>query len=246
MSRPSADPSIRARTGSSAIDVQGLRVSFGDRVVLDGLDLQVAAKQVVALVGRSGCGKSTLLRVIAGLNEPDYVARLACEPATIVFQEPRLLPWEPVWANVTIGVHSLDSARARTLAVDALREVGLDGHEDDWPSTLSGGEQQRVALARALVMGAGLLLLDEPFGALDALTRREMHSLLLRLLRLHEQTVLLVTHDVDEALALADHVVVLTGGRLVASHRGNRSGVATPAQLDAARRNILGDLDTAG
>lgn len=222
------------------VDVRDLHVSFGGKRVLDGVNLQVRAGQILALVGRSGCGKSTLLRAIAGLAPPDRAERLRCAPSTMVFQEPRLLPWERVWANVTIGSAGSD---ARALARRVLTEVGLSGHGDDWPSTLSGGEQQRVALARALVAGARLLLLDEPFGALDALTRREMHALLLRLADLHEQTVLLVTHDVDEALALANHVVVLARGRLGPPHEGNRGGGSSPAQLDAARRRILTDLD---
>lgn len=222
------------------IDVRDVQVSFDGRPVLQGVHLQVSAGEIVALVGRSGCGKSTLLRVIAGLTPPDRAELLRCHPSTIVFQEPRLLPWERVWANVTIGSARND---ARALARRVLAEVGLTGHDLDWPSTLSGGEQQRVALARALVRGARLLLLDEPFGALDALTRREMHTLLLRLADRREQTVLLVTHDVDEALALADRVVILAHGRLGPPHTGNRRAVASPAQLDAARRRILTDLE---
>jgi sulfonate transport system ATP-binding protein len=195
----------------AAVVVRGLRRNFGEREVLRGIDFTLARRQFVALLGRSGSGKSTILRALAGLD-PGAVGELWV-PArrSVVYQEPRLLPWARVLANVVLGLEGRD-ARARGRA--ALEEVDLLGHEDDWPKTLSGGEAQRVALARALVREPQLLLLDEPFGALDALTRIRMHALVVELRRRHHPAVLLVTHDVDEAILLADRVLVLTEGRL--------------------------------
>ncbi|HWD56487.1 MAG TPA: ABC transporter ATP-binding protein [Acidimicrobiales bacterium] len=195
----------------AAVVVRDLRRSFGHRDVLRGVDLTIRGRQFVALLGRSGSGKSTILRALAGLD-PGAVGELYV-PArrAVVYQDPRLLPWAKVLPNVTLGLEGRDAAgRGRT----ALEEVGLRGHEDDWPKTLSGGEAQRVALARALVREPELLLLDEPFGALDALTRIRMHALVVRLCQLHHPAVLLVTHDVDEAVLLADRVLVLTEGRV--------------------------------
>jgi sulfonate transport system ATP-binding protein len=194
--------------GESVVAVRGARRSFGDKVVLAGVDLEIRQGEFVALLGRSGSGKSTLLRGLAGLDREfegtfDVPARRA-----VVFQDPRLLPWKRVLANVTLGLSR--SAREQGRAV--LADVGLDGHETAWPITLSGGEAQRVALARALVREPELLLLDEPFGALDALTRIRMHGLLQELCRKYRPAVLLVTHDVDEAILLADRVAVLTDG----------------------------------
>ncbi|EIV91774.1 ABC transporter ATP-binding protein [Frankia sp. QA3] len=195
----------------SAVTVRGLRRAFGSHVVLERLDLTIADSEFVALVGRSGGGKTTLLRTLAGL---DPVTEGSIEvPAlrSVVFQEPRLLPWRRVWQNVSLG---LPRSRRRDEATRALAEVGLADHAQAWPLTLSGGEAQRVALARALVREPELLLLDEPFGALDALTRIHMHHLVRQLHERHRPAVLLVTHDVDEALELADRVIVLRDGRL--------------------------------
>jgi sulfonate transport system ATP-binding protein len=188
--------------------------------VLDALSLQVPAGAFLAVVGRSGCGKTTLLRLVAGLDRPtDGQALLAGAPAALarpevrmVFQEARLLPWRTVAQNVAIGA-APSPARAAAVA-GALHQVGLGGREGDWPAVLSGGQRQRVALARALVSRPRLLLLDEPLGALDALTRLEMQALLEGLWRERRFTALLVTHDVEEAVALADRVVVLDEGRV--------------------------------
>jgi sulfonate transport system ATP-binding protein len=189
----------------------GLTREFGDRRVLDGLDLEIAPGEFVALIGRSGSGKSTLLRALAGLD-----AGLAGEltvngTVAVAFQEPRLLPWKRVWANVCLG---LRVDEPRSVADAALAEVGLTERAGAWPLTLSGGEAQRASLARALVRDPTLLLLDEPFSALDALTRIAMHRLVLRLWAHHGPAVLLVTHDVDEAIALADRVLVLSNGQI--------------------------------
>jgi len=203
------------RSGPSAPDlavsVRDVRRSFADRVVLDGIDLDIERNRFVALLGRSGTGKSTLLRAMAGLD-PDYEGSILVPAArSVVFQEPRLLPWRRVLANVTLGLGR--GGAAQQLGTEALSEVGLLDHAQAWPATLSGGEAQRVALARALVREPSLLLLDEPFGALDALTRLKMHALLRRLCDRHRPAVLLVTHDVDEAIVLADRILVLDGGR---------------------------------
>ncbi len=198
------------RSGA-AVSVRGLRRAYGERTVIDDLDVEIGASEFVALVGKSGCGKTTLLRTLAGLDPIQGGTVEVPAARSVVFQEPRLLPWRCVWRNVAIGLKRGDG---RTRAVAALTEVGLANHLRAWPLTLSGGEAQRVALARALVREPELLLLDEPFGALDALTRIQMHELVRELHRRHRPSVLLVTHDVDEALILADRVLVLREGRL--------------------------------
>jgi len=214
------------------VHVRGLTRRFGARTVLDRLDL--APGSFTALLGRSGSGKTTLLRTLAGLDPAEGVT--VPRPTTVVFQEPRLLPWAPVWQNVMLG---LDGADARSRAVEALQEVGLARHADAWPLTLSGGEAGRVALVRA----PRLLLLDEPFAALDALTRLRMHALVLDLWRRHGPAVLLVTHDVDEALALADRVLVLEDGRIAADLPVDlpRPREASPVRA-GLRRQLLGAL----
>jgi sulfonate transport system ATP-binding protein len=205
-----------ATSAESAVRVRGLTRAFGDRTVLDGLDLDIQRGEFVALIGQSGCGKTTLLRLLAGLDRPDGGEIVAPDARMVVFQEHRLLPWRRVWRNVAIG---LRGRQARAAAVRALTEVGLEQRMDAWPATLSGGEAQRVALARALVREPRLLLLDEPFAALDALTRIKMHELVHKLVLAHQPAVLLVTHDVDEAILLADRVVAMRDGHLAAEHR---------------------------
>jgi sulfonate transport system ATP-binding protein len=185
--------------------------SFGGHRVLRSLDLDIAPGEFVALLGRSGSGKSTLLRILAGL-ESDVTGEVVVNGnVAVAFQEPRLLPWLKVLPNVALGLRAGDPKEA---ARRALVEVGLDDRRNAWPLTLSGGEAQRSSLARALVRGPQLLLLDEPFCALDALTRISMHDLVLRLWARHRPAVLMVTHDVDEALALADRALVLKDGRI--------------------------------
>jgi sulfonate transport system ATP-binding protein len=200
--------------------------------VLKGIDLVLKPGEFVAIVGPSGGGKTTVLKIVAGLEYAtggDVEIRGADggDPTVrIVFQEDRLLPWRSVLDNAAIGLTGQDRERA----VELLRAVGLEGRENDWPAVLSGGQKQRTALARALVHRPNLLLLDEPFGALDALTRASMQQLLLDLWVQEKSTVLLVTHDVEEALMLADRVVVLLDGELTRDiridlsrprHRGN-------------------------
>jgi len=207
---PEATPARDASNGL-ALRLRGLDKSFGTRHVLQGLDLDVAPGEFVALVGRSGCGKSTLLRLIAGLDAPSagVVEAGAADERRLMFQDARLLPWKRVVDNVALGLAGRD---ARDRAMEALSQVGLAGRGSDWPATLSGGQRQRVALARALVHRPRLLLLDEPLGALDALTRLEMHRLIEQLWRSHGFTALLVTHDVTEAVALADRVLLIDRG----------------------------------
>src|SRR3984885_10903388 len=197
-----------------AASLRGLTKRFGTRAVLDDLDLDIRAGEFVALIGRSGSGKSTLLRALAGLDHDVSGELTVTSPVAVAFQEPRLVPWKRVLDNVTLG---LRDANPKQVAVAALEEVGLTERASAWPLTLSGGEAQRVSLARALVRRPALLLLDEPFSSLDALTRISMHRLVLRLWERHRPAVLLVTHDVDEALILADRVLVLASGRIVFS-----------------------------
>jgi sulfonate transport system ATP-binding protein len=196
------------------VTLRSVSKAFGRRRVLDRLDLSVAAGQFIAVIGQSGAGKSTLLRLVAGLETPDSGAiELHAAGRTpdvrIMFQEDRLLPWRTVLRNVLLGVRSVErDARA------ILRAIGLKGREDDFPIALSGGQRQRVALARALIHEPDLLLLDEPFGALDAITRAAMQLLLAQLLATKPRTVLLVTHDVEEALLLSDRVLLISEGRI--------------------------------
>jgi len=199
---------------AAAASVRGLTRRFGDRVVLDGLDVDIAPGEFVALIGRSGSGKSTLLRALAGLDTEVTGEVRVTGPVSVAFQEPRLVPWKRVLANVALGLRAPDPLAA---AQTGLEEVGLAERASAWPITLSGGEAQRASLARALVREPRLLLLDEPFSALDALTRITMHRLVLSLWVRHQPAVLLVTHDVDEALALADRVLVLGDGRIAHS-----------------------------
>ncbi|MGX7705367.1 ATP-binding cassette domain-containing protein [Methylobacterium sp. Gmos1] len=205
-------------TAGLGLTLRGLSKSFdGGKPVIDGLDLHIPAGQFVAVVGRSGCGKSTLLRLILGLEAPS-AGRIAIEgaeaPRRIMFQEPRLLPWARVLDNVAVGLRDGSAAERRERAAAALKEVGLSDKAGQWPSTLSGGQRQRVALARALVSRPGLLALDEPLGALDALTRIDMQAMIERIWRAQGFTALLVTHDVAEAVALADRILVVDAGRI--------------------------------
>jgi len=228
-----------------SLTIRGLRKSFGDHEVLRGIDLHIPAGQFVAIVGRSGCGKSTLLRLIAGLEKSDAGAISFGEAARgedirVMFQEPRLLPWSRVLDNVGVGLgraRRQPDAQART--EKALAEVGLADKRSQWPSVLSGGQKQRVALARALVGNPRVLAFDEPLGALDALTRISMQRLLERVWRDQGFTAILVTHDVSEAAALADRVLVIENGRVahdidVTIHRPRQRGSAELARLEGA------------
>jgi sulfonate transport system ATP-binding protein len=191
------------------VRVRGLTRRFGTRAVIDNLNLEIAAGEFVALIGVSGCGKSTLLRVLADLDAEIEGEVIVAARRAVSFQEPRLLPWKSVWKNVVLG---LPGRPDRAHANAALDEVGLGYRADVWPKVLSGGEAQRASLARALVREPDLLLLDEPFGALDALTRINAQKLVAELWQRHGYAVLLVTHDVEEAVLLADRVLMMEAG----------------------------------
>ena len=210
-------------TAGVRLQAQGLGKRYGQRQVLAGTELLIEPGEFVAIVGRSGCGKSTLLRLVAGL-EPATQGQLLIDGQSvrglndgtrIMFQEARLLPWRRVLENVALGL----PARQRADAARVLAQVGLGEREQEWPARLSGGQRQRVALARALVHNPKLLLLDEPLGALDALTRIEMHELIENLWKTNGFTALLVTHDVQEAVALADRVILIEDGAIALDER---------------------------
>jgi len=200
------------------LSIRNLDKSFGNFQVLQNVNLELNPGEFVAVVGKSGCGKSTLLRLIGGLDAPTFgevaidgqVLRGLNLDARIMFQDSRLLPWRKVFDNVVLGLRG----NARQRGEWALREVGLGDRLNDWVTVLSGGQRQRVALARALVSHPRLLLLDEPLGALDALTRLGMQQLIESLWKEQRFTALLVTHDVEEAVYLADRVVVIEEGRI--------------------------------
>ena len=244
-----APAALPTRTGL-ALDARGLSKSYGTRCVLESIDLQIAPGEFVAIVGRSGCGKSTLLRLVAALEQADAGevtldgAALARhrDDIRIMFQDARLLPWKRVVDNITLGLPGADGQRR---AREALAQVGLADRADDWPAVLSGGQRQRVALARALVHQPRLLLLDEPLGALDALTRIEMQALIESLWREHGFTAVLVTHDVSEAVTLADRVLLIEQHRVVLDRRillarpRSRGNPAFAAIEDGVLRRVL-------
>lgn len=227
-------------SATTSVVVDGVSKSFGGTAVLDNLSLTLEPGSFTALLGHSGSGKSTLMRILAGLdNEFDGAVSIPGR-VSVAFQEPRLFPWAKVLENVVVGL----GKNARTVGERTLAEVGLADKANVWPLTLSGGQAQRASLARALVRDPELLLLDEPFGALDALTRRSMHQLLLDLWHQHKPTVLIVTHDVEEALRLADRVVVLDHGSIhfdaaVPEDRGLRMEKPSVLKL---RRELYGAL----
>jgi len=216
------------------LEVRGVDKRYGTRHVLQKADLVIEPGEFVAIVGRSGCGKSTLLRLVAGLEsvsggairlDGDSVDGLSSD-TRIMFQDSRLLPWKRVADNVALGLPPAQ----RSAAADVLARVGLGDRLNEWPARLSGGQRQRVALARALVHNPRLLLLDEPLGALDALTRIEMHRLIEGLWRQSGFTALLVTHDVQEAVALADRVILIEDGQIALDQR-----------IDLPRPRVHGD-----
>ncbi|HIK05420.1 MAG TPA: ATP-binding cassette domain-containing protein [Trichormus sp. M33_DOE_039] len=200
------------------LNILDLTKAFGDKIVLNTLNLEVKPGEFVAIVGRSGCGKSTLLRLVSGLDKPSSGGilldgeplRKLSNSIRVMFQDSRLLPWKHVIQNVGLGLQE----NWQDKALWALEKVELKDRADEWPSVLSGGQRQRVSLARALVNQPRLLLLDEPLGALDALTRLEMQKLIENLWLERGFTAFLVTHDVEEAVALADRVIVIEHGRI--------------------------------
>lgn len=234
-----SDPALKARV---AVRLRGVDKTYGAKRVLEGIDLDIRPGEFVALLGPSGTGKTTLLRLLSGLETPDAGTVLVPPRRTIVYQEPRLVQTRRVLPNVTIGQRR--STATREAGVRALAEVGLGDKARSWPATLSGGEAQRVALARALVREPELLLLDEPFASLDALTRLQMQDLVGDLYARHRPAVLLVTHDVDEAVRLADRVIVLRDGRFAVDVRieAPRPRHADSSAVVTHRRSLLAEL----
>ena len=238
------------------LSLEHLSKTYADGThALADVNLSVREGEIVALVGGSGCGKTTLLRLVAGLDRPsegavrlDGEALLEPHPAVgIVFQEPRLLPWLTVSDNVGFGLAGLRPEERRARVAHALAKVGLSDHAGRWPRELSGGQQQRVAIARAFVTAPKVLLLDEPFSALDAFTRASLHEHLLALWDESRPTVLMVTHDVHEAVALADRAVVMQPkpGRLfdeVPLVLARPRDKASPA-IESASRRVLSSLN---
>ncbi len=233
-------PDSPAPTRNVVVRIERLVRRFGGNEVLRGIDLQIRQGEFVALLGKSGSGKSTILRAVAGLDVDAAGSGRITVPdrRSVLFQDSRLLPWKSVVDNVTLG---LDRPNAKIDALQALGEVELQHRTEVWPKTLSGGEQQRVALARSLVRNPDLILADEPFSALDALTRIRMQRLLLDLVRRRQPAVLFVTHDVEEALRLADRVVIITDG--VVSYEARATDAkASPVRFDELRTKILSQL----
>lgn len=241
---------------SDAVSITGLTHRFGDLRVLDGVDLRVAPGETTAIIGPSGCGKSTLLRVLAGLVTPT-AGEVAIDGRTVTSrtghaaympQTDGLLPWRRALTNATLGaeITGEDRAAVRERAEELFTRFGLAGFERAWPTELSGGMRQRVAFLRTILTGTPVLLLDEPFGALDAMTRADLHDWLGDLLLLEPRTILLVTHDVDDALRLADTIVVLSPrpGRpvLTVTVPGTRPRDAlrlTDPDMAAVKRRVL-------
>ena len=229
-----------------SVGIKNVSIAFGGRTVLENFDIDISAGEFVAIVGRSGCGKSTLLRSVVGLETPQSgsitLGKIAASKGKpdvrVMFQDSRLLPWRRILPNVMLGLEPALIPHAQKV----LAQVGLAERADDWPSTLSGGQRQRVALARALVHDPNLLLLDEPLGSLDALTRIEMQQLIEDVWRSRGFTAMLVTHDVAEAVSLADRVILIEGGRVALDEVVNipRPRTRGSARFAALEERILG------
>ena len=227
--QPIIEPdTTNAPANGADILIEQLYKFYGEVKVLEDLDLNIQAGEFVAIVGRSGCGKSTLLRLIAQLEKTSYgeikfqSARnfregITSDDIRVMFQDPRLLPWKSVMQNVQLGL----AKSQRGLAEQLLEKVGLKEKAAQWPAQLSGGQRQRAALARALSHAPRILLLDEPLGALDALTRLEMQNLIERLWKEQGFTAILVTHDVSEAVQLADRIILLDQGHIAHNFQVN-------------------------
>jgi len=242
----------RSEPAGLPIRLQGVAKGFGSRGVLNNVDLTIDPGQFIAIVGRSGSGKSTLLRLLAGLEVPDggqvhlggLSPREAAGSLRVMFQDGRLLPWRRVIDNVALGLSIAEQPRA----VAALRDVGLEDRAREWPRVLSGGQRQRVALARALASSPRLILLDEPLGALDALTRLEMQGLIESVWRQSGFTAVLVTHDVAEAALLADRILLIENGGIsmdlaVDLPRPRRAGAALAEIESLVLERLLKKVD---
>jgi sulfonate transport system ATP-binding protein len=228
-----------------AVTIENVSIAFSGRTVLENFDVEISAGEFVAIVGRSGCGKSTLLRSIVGLETPRTGSISLGSMATangkpdvrVMFQDSRLLPWKRILPNIMLGLCPSLAPQAQKV----LAQMGLAERANDWPATLSGGQRQRVALARALVHDPNLLLLDEPLGSLDALTRIEMQELIEEIWRSRGFTAVLVTHDVAEAITLADRVILIEGGRVALDEAVNlpRPRTRGSARFAALEERIL-------
>jgi NitT/TauT family transport system ATP-binding protein len=226
-------------SAEAKVTIRGLNKSFGPVLALKDIDLDLHENEFVSVVGTSGCGKSTLLSIIAGLTErSEGSVRVDGAEVTgpgrdrgVVFQGSTLLPWLSAQDNVKFALQDepMTAAERTDVAREHLALVGLDGFEDSYPAQLSGGMQQRVALARSLSYRPGILLMDEPFGALDALTRREMQALLIRVWERHRLTVMMITHDIEEAIITSDRVIVM-------SRRPGTIRAELPVPLERPRR----------
>ncbi|MFT4010320.1 MAG: ABC transporter ATP-binding protein [Nocardioidaceae bacterium] len=226
----------------AVVDLRSLTKWYGEQLILKDIDLTIRRGEFVALLGPSGTGKTTLLRILARLETATSGEATIAAHTSVVFQEPRLIAAQRVWRNVVLADGKGQAAKAAAAA--ALAEVGLSEKAQSWPKNLSGGEAQRVGLARALYRSPDLLLLDEPFGALDAFTRRKAQDLVLKLWGEHRPGVLLVTHDVEESLLLADRVIVLGGGHIQADIPVDipRPRDNTSAEFNAIKREVLAQL----
>lgn len=244
---PTSREEASAQGTGLPLTIRNLSKAFKANQVLQNINLHIPAGQFVAIVGKSGCGKSTLLRLLVGLDKPTsgdfwYGSQSGDQPdksaVRVMFQEPRLLPWARVLSNVEVGLgRDRRQRNARERALATLLEVGLGEKRDEWPAVLSGGQKQRVALARALVSRPRVLAFDEPMGALDALTRISMQKLLEQVWRDQGFTALLVTHDVAEAVTLADRVLLIEDGDIkldlrIDIPRPRRRGSAEVAELE--------------
>ena len=225
------------------VSTRHLTRAFDGRTVLSDVTLDIPRGQFVALLGESGSGKTTLLRALAGLDDDAGRGGTYSVPrnVSVLFQDSRLLPWLSVTDNLTLGLRDKAAAANAQAMLDA---VGIGDKAQAWPGTLSGGQKQRAALARSLLRSPDLLLADEPFGALDALTRLKMHALLFRLVERQRPTVILVTHDVDEALLLADRILVLRDGEIVEDHavRLSHPRRTSHPDFEMLRLRLLGSL----
>jgi len=219
--------------------LSGVRKRYGENTVLDNVDITVRKGEVVALVGPSGTGKTTVLRLLAGLESASGGRTEVTGNTSVVFQEPRLIQALRVWKNVLLDDSLKPDARERALT--ALQDVGLEEKLESWPVSLSGGQAQRVAVARALYRRPDLMLLDEPFSALDAFTRRSIQSLVLKLWAKYRFGVVIVTHDLDEALLLADRIVILSKGRICHETQVDlaRERDVTSPEFNALKRDLL-------
>ncbi|OCR02258.1 aliphatic sulfonate ABC transporter ATP-binding protein [Oscillatoriales cyanobacterium USR001] len=247
---------MKSALSGMCLELVELQKSFGNVQILRDINIEINPGEFVAIVGRSGCGKSTLLRLIAGLETPSQgavfidgkLSKKLNSKVRMMFQDARLLPWQKVLTNVQLGLLNAKE-NTRYKAMQVLHAVGLGERANEWPSVLSGGQKQRVSLARALACEPHLLLLDEPLGALDALTRIEMQQLLENLWQEKGFTALLITHDVEEAVVLADRVILIENGQIAMDsyidlpRPRQRGNVLFAAKVEAILQRVMGEKE---